>query len=299
MPEAPLPPSLSELGVAEARAALSALVAALDLRPAPVAGARDLRLPGPAEEIAARAYTPLGDPPFPIVLYFHGGGFVTCDLDTHDAVCREMAARTGAAVLSVAYRLAPEARFPAASDDCLAATRWALEHARELAMDPGRIAVAGDSAGGNLAAVTCLRARDEGGPNIAAQVLLYPVTDYHTPGTPSYREKGEGYGLSREDMRWFWEQYLEHEKQAGHPHASPLRAESLAGLPPALVITAEHDPLRDEGEAYARRLAEEGVETRLVRYPDVMHGFFGNVGLQEEAGQAMEEVAAWLRRHLS
>ena len=156
----------------------------------------------------------------------------------------------------------------------------------------------GDSAGGNLATVTCLRARDEGGPQLRAQVLVYPVTAYHTPPTPSYLEKGQGYGLSRADMLWFWEQYLEHPGQARDPRAAPLEAPDLSRLPPALVLTAEHDPLRDEGEQYARRLAECGVPVRCTRYPESMHGFIGNLGLQPDAYRAVDEAAGWLRQHL-
>jgi acetyl esterase len=217
------------------------------------------------------------------MVFFHGSGFVLCSLDTHDGLCRNLCAWAGCVVVSVDYRLAPEAKFPAATDDCLAATRWAAAHAAELNADPTRIVVAGDSAGGNLAAVTALRIRDEGGPKLCSQLLLYPVTDYHTPGTPSYAENAEGYGLTRATMEWFWDHYLEDPSQATHPHAAPLRAASLAGLPPAYIISAEYDPLRDEAEVYGARLREAGVRTDVVRVPGMNHGFLFWVGVVDAA----------------
>jgi acetyl esterase len=198
-------------------------------------------------------------------------------------------------VVSVDYRLAPEHKFPAGIDDCLIATRWAAAHAAELGADPARIAVAGDSAGGNMAAVTALRVRDEGGPALCGQLLLYPVTDYNTPGTPSYEQNAEGYGLTRDTMKWFWAHYLADPSEGMHPHASPLRAENLSGLPPALVVTAEYDPLRDEGEFYAERLRAAGVPTSLTRYAGVNHGFMFWVGIVDKAGAAMSQACNWLR----
>jgi acetyl esterase len=202
-------------------------------------------------------------------------------------------------VLSVDYRLAPEFKFPAAPDDCLAATRWAAEHAAEFNADPTRLAVAGDSAGGNLATVTALRIRDEGGPPLRGQLLIYPVTDYHTPPTPSYLANANGYYLTRDDMIWFWGHYLNHAGEANHPHASPLRAPDLHSLPPALVITAEYDPLRDEGEHYAGRLRAAGVPTVLSRYEGMIHGFFSLGGLFEASQRAVREANGWLRQVLA
>jgi acetyl esterase len=226
---------------------------------------------------------------------FHGSGFVLCSLDTHDGMCRNLCAGAGCVVASVDYRLAPEHKFPAGIEDCLYATRWAAAHAAELGANPMRIAVAGDSAGANMAAVTALRVRDEGGPTLCGQLLLYPVTDYHTPGTPSYEENAEGYGLTRDTMQWFWAHYLSDDSEGRHPHASPLRAPDLSGLPPALVITAEYDPLRDEGEFYAERLRTAGVPIALTRYDGVNHGFMFWVGVVDKAGVAMNEAGDWLR----
>jgi acetyl esterase len=210
-------------------------------------------------------------------------------------MCRNLCEGGGCVVVSVDYRLAPEAKFPAAPDDCLAATRWAVANAGALGADPSRVVVAGDSAGGNLAAVTALRARDEGGPALLGQLLIYPVTDYVTPGTPSMAENAEGYGLTRQGMAWFWDHYLADPSQAAHPHASPLRSNNLSGLPPGLVVTAEYDPLRDEGEYYGRALQAAGVPTEIVRWDGMNHGFFFFVGIVGKSGEAMAQSCAWLR----
>jgi acetyl esterase len=212
------------------------------------------RIDGPGGSIGLRIYTPAGNGPFPLMMFFHGSGFVLCSLDTHDGMCRNLAAGIRCVVVSVDYRLAPEHKFPKGLDDCLAATRWAAANAVDLGFDPTLIMVAGDSAGGNMAAVTALRIRDEGGPKLCGQMLLYPVTDYHTLGTPSYAENADGYGLTRDTMEWFWEHYLANPVEAENPYASPLRARDLAGLPPAYVTSAEYDPLRDEAERYGERL---------------------------------------------
>jgi acetyl esterase len=228
-------------------------------------------------------------------VFFHGSGFVLCSLNTHDGMCRNLCAGADCLVVSVDYRLAPEHKFPAAIDDCVFATRWVADHATELNGDAARLVIAGDSAGGNIAAATALRLRDEGGPPLCGQLLLYPVTDYHTPGTPSYEANAEGYGLTRDTMKWFWDHYLTDPSEASNPYAAPLRARDLSGLPPALVITAEYDPLRDEGERYAERLREAGVHTALLRYDGMNHGFLFWVGLVDKAGDAMAEACAWLR----
>jgi len=261
-----------------------------------IASVREQTIDGPGGLLRIRIYTPRGTGPFPLLVFFHGSGFVLCSLDTHDGMCRNLCAGAAAIVASVDYRLAPEHKFPAGSDDCLYATRWAAAHSAELGADPARIAVAGDSAGGNMAAVTALRVRDQGGPELCAQLLLYPVTDYHTPGTPSYAENAEGYGLTRDTMRWFWAHYLGDASEGVHPYAAPLRAADLAGLPSALVITAEYDPLRDEGEHYADRLRAAGVATALTRYDGVNHGFMFWAGVVDKAGVAMNEACGWLRQ---
>lgn len=235
----------------------------------------------------------------PLVVFFHGSGFVVLDLDTHDDICRRLANGTQSVVVSVDYRLAPEHKFPAAPDDCLAATRWAAAHAEELGVDAARIAVAGDSAGACLAAVTASRVRDEGGPLLAAQLHFYPVTDYYAPPTPSYAAFAEGYGLSAVGMRWFWDHYLERPVQADDPIAAPLRAKSMIGLPPAFVLTAEFDVLRDEGEAYARRLSEAGVPATLRRCEGLNHGFLKWTDQIDAVDEAVAMACGWLRQRLA
>ena len=265
---------------------------------ATMAHVEDRAIPGPAGQIPVRVYRPTESGDHPLLLWYHGGGWVIGDLDGADVTCRELAAKSGAVVVSVDYRLAPEHRYPAAQEDCYAATRWAAANAAELGADASRLAVGGDSAGGNLAAVVSLRARDENGPPIRFQLLVYPVTD-HNFGTPSYSENADGYLLTRDGMKWFWNHYLGPDGDGAHPHASPLRAESLAGLPPAHVITAEYDPLRDEGEAYARRLDEAGVPTTLTRYAGQIHAFYGMHGVLDDAAGAADESAAKLKAALA
>ena len=224
-----------------------------------VASVEDRFIPGPRGDIRIRIYRPDLQPGRPILVFFHGSAFIICSIDTHDAMCRQICRRGGAVVVSVDYRLAPENKFPAAPDDCFAATKWAAEHAAEIGGDPVRLAVGGDSVGGAMAAVAAIRARDEGGPGISAQILLYPVTDHYSVQRPSYAERGSGCGLTRDAMIWAWDLYLQSREQGAHPHASPIRAPSLAGLPKAYVITGEYDLLRDEGEAFAARLQQAGV----------------------------------------
>jgi acetyl esterase len=287
-------PATNTLSVAEARAQYEARVA-LMAPAADVGAVTERTIPGPGGDLRLRIYRPAGEGPFPILAFFHGSGFVLCSLDTHDGMCRNLCAGARCIVASVDYRLAPEHRFPAGLDDCVFATRWLGEHAAEFGGDVGSLAVAGDSAGGNLAAAAALRIRDEGGPALCGQLLIYPVTDYHTPGTPSYRENAEGYGLTRDTMVWFWNHYLSDPADAAHPCASPLRARDFSGLPPALVVTAEYDPLRDEGEYYAEKLRAAGTPAATSRWPGMNHGFFFWVGLVDKAGVAMDESCAWLR----
>ncbi|MBL6454580.1 alpha/beta hydrolase [Belnapia sp. T6] len=250
---------------------------------------------GPNGRLGLRVYTPHGTGPFPLLVFFHGGGFVVCDLDTHDAICRNLCAGAACVVVSVDYRLAPEHRFPAAHDDCLTATRWAAEHTRELGANPERVVVGGDSAGGLLAAATALRLRDEGSPRLTGQLLLYPTTDLGTPVTASMTEYAEGYGLAAADLPWFWEKYLNSPSDAADPRASPLRAPDLRGLPPTMVLTAECDPLRDEGERYAERLLDAGVPTVLSRQAGMIHAFLLFTGMISGADRALGEACAWLR----
>jgi acetyl esterase len=264
--------------------------------PAAVDAVTEHSVAGPGGDLRLRIYRPVGQGPFPLLAFFHGSGFVLCSLDTHDGMCRNLCAGAGCVVVSVDYRLAPEHKFPAGLDDCVFATRWIPEHAAELEGDVGRLAVAGDSAGGNLAAAAALRIRDEGGPRICGQLLIYPVTDYHTPGTPSYSENADGYGLTRDTMVWFWDHYLSDASEAADPYASPLRARDLSHLPPALIVTAEYDPLRDEGEYYAAKLRAAGTEVVTSRWDGMNHGFFFWAGRVDKAGEAMAESCQWLRR---
>jgi acetyl esterase len=289
---------MNKLTVTEARKVALAQ-APKRTKPTPVATSVHRTIPGPEGEIPARIYTPEGLGPFPLLVFFHGGGFVVGNLDSYDEMCRTLCRGAGCVVMAVDYRLAPEHKFPAAPDDCLAATRWAAEHAGEFNADPTRLVVAGDSAGGNLATVTALRIRDEGGPRLCGQLLIYPITDYHTPPTPSYLTNANGYLLTRDLMIWFWGHYLSSTSEASHPHAAPLRASDLSGLPPTLVITAEYDPLRDEGERYAARLQQAGAPVVLSRYEGMIHGFLTLGDLFDESRRATEEANTWLKQATS
>ncbi len=267
--------------------------AALAPRP-DVAQVEDRLIVGPRGDIRVRIYRPDLAGEHPVIAYFHGSAFVICSIDTHDVLCRHLCLRANAVVVSVDYGLAPEAVFPAGPDDSLAATLWVAENAASFGGDPQRLVVAGDSAGATMAIVTAMRVRDAGGPPIAAQILIYPVTDYPDPAPPSYSERGEGCGLTAEAMRWGWDLYLTNPADRGHPFASPLRAHDLGNLPPAYIITAEYDLLRDEGQAFAERLTKSGVATALVHYDDMNHGFMGMVGGLDRADQALEAACTWL-----
>src|SRR5262245_11995137 len=266
--------------------------------PAPQIGpVRDLAADGPVGLIPLRVYRPAGvsdSQRLPVLVFFHGGGWVIGDLETHDVACRQVTAEAGVCVIAVDYRLAPEHKFPAAVDDAWAATRWIVAHAAELGIDATRLAVGGDSAGGNLAAVVALLAREAGAPRIALQILTYPVTDLVSE-SQSYADLADGYMLTRDSMRWFRAQYLAKEADAADWRVSPLRAASLAGLPAALVITAGYDPLRDEGEAYARRLREAGVTVDAVCFGGMIHGFVPMGKLIETAFRAVTLIAGSLR----
>jgi len=255
--------------------------------PPPVANVENRTIPGPAGELPVRIYTPDAQGALPLLVFFHGGGFVLCGLDSHDALARSLCNGARAVVVSVDYRLAPEAKFPAAPEDCYAATVWAVENASSLGADGARVALAGDSAGGNLAAVVAQLAKQRGGPALCHQLLIYPVTAQGST-TPSYEANAEGYFLTRDMMEWFWHHYLENEDDGRDPMASPLLAQDLAGLPPATVFTAEFDPLCDEGEAYARRLDEAGVPTQHVRYDGVIHGFVSMYEILDKGRDAIE-----------
>ena len=244
--------------------------------------------------IPARLYQPDARPPA-LLVYFHGGGWVVGSVDLSDHFCRALANASGCALLSVEYRLAPEHPYPAAPEDAYAATRWAEGHARELGVESGRIAVGGSSAGGNLAAVVSLIARERGGPRIALQWLHVPVTD-HDFATESYRAYGTGHGLTLAGMRWFWDHYLPEVARRSEPHASPLRSSDFQHLPQALVLTAECDPLRSEGQAYAERLRDARVPVRYIEYPGMAHGFMSWSSVVPAARRAFDEIGAELRK---
>jgi acetyl esterase len=286
-------PPLHTLSVEGARQAIMELFAT-KRGPEPAGKVEDRLIPGPAGQIPVRIYTPQGRGPFPVLVYFHGGGWVIGNLETHDPTCRALTSAASCMVVSVDYRLAPEHKFPAGPEDCYAATRWVADQAATINGDPAHIAVGGDSAGGNLAAVVSLIARDRYAPSLVYQLLIYPVTD-HAFDTASYRENADDYLLTKDAMMWFWNHYLRNEADGQNPYASPLRAQNLRGLPPALVITAEFDPLRDEGEAYAARLREAGVPVGCSRYHGMIHGFFSLPEVMDRAKKAMEEAAAGLR----
>jgi acetyl esterase len=234
-----------------------------------------------------------------VCVYLHGGGWVIGSIESHDAPCRELAARSGCAVVSVEYRLSPETPFPGPVDDCVAATEWIAAHGEELGVDGSRLAIGGDSAGGNLAAVVCQVAKQRGGPAIAAQILVYPATD-HGYETQSCIDNAEGYLLTMDAMHWFTGHYLGGDlSKAGDPLASPLRAGDVSGLPPALVITAEFDPLRDEGEAYGRKLEAAGVPVTIHRYDGQIHGFVGLFPLVDAGRDALQEMAEAVRAALT
>ncbi len=286
-------PPYHELSPAEARRQYREARAPLQPAPPEVASAEDRRAPGPGGPIPVRCYRPLGSrpgEPLPALVYFHGGGWTIGDLDTHDGVCRALANAVPCGVVAVDYRLGPEHRFPAAVEDALAATRWVAAEAETLGLDPSRLAVAGDSAGGNLAAVVALLARDGGGPALAFQLLVYPATAMKAD-FPSLAELREGHLLTGALIDWFRDSYLRGPEDCRDWRAAPLLAPDLAGLPPALVLTGEYDPLRDEGKAYADRLRAAGVDAAYRCFPGMIHGFLTMGKVIPAAGDAIRESA--------
>jgi len=271
-----------------------------DEPPNSAADVTDRTVPGPETEIPVRIYTPSADGPQPALVFFHGGGWLLGDLDTHDALCRELANESECVVVAVDYRLAPEHRFPAGLEDCYAATQWVANNAELIGADPGRLAIAGDSAGGALAVGVALLARDRGGPEIGYQVLAYPATNYGFD-TDSYEENAQGYFLTRKDMERFWDGYLRSELDGHHPLASPLRSERLDELPPTFVLTSGFDPLRDDGRELANRLSEAGVPTRQAQYDDMIHGFLTMLADPDldRAHEAIAEISEAVRSELA
>jgi len=253
-----------------------------------------LLIPGPGGQLLIRIYTPRGAGPFPGLVYFHGGGWVIANLDTYDPSCRALCNAANCVVVSVAYRQAPEWKFPAAHEDAYAGLMWVMNNAARLAIDPAKIAVAGESAGGNLAAATTLMARDRGAKQPVHQLLVYPITNYAFD-TSSYQENANAKPLDKPTMQWFFEQYLRRASDGTNPYVSPLRAPNLRGLPSATVILAQIDPLRSEGEAYAGRLREAGVSVKSTIYEGVTHEFFTMSAVIDKAKQAVAEAAAGLK----
>ena len=285
---------LYTMSLAEARAADLAAIQAASGGGEPVYEVTDLTV----EDLPARLYRPDAAADKPVLVYFYGGGWTLGSIETSDAVCRALANATGALVLAPGYRLAPEHKFPTAVYDCFAAVRWVADNATRLGADPARIAVGGDSAGGNLAAAVTLLARDRGGPALAAQVLVYPNTDYESD-TPSLRENTDPLLFNRTSVGWYWGHYLNSPADGVDPLASPLRADDLSGLPPALVITAEYDPLRDQAEQYAAALSGAGVPVVASRYDGMVHGFFCMAGELDAGRRAQAEAAGFLSKTLA
>jgi acetyl esterase len=285
-------PPLYTMSLSDARAADLASIQESGGEVEPVHEVVNLTIPGPGGDLPVRLYRPTGARPLPVLLYFFGGGWVLGQIETADGVSRALANSSGALVVVVGYRLAPEHPFPAAVDDCYATLRWIVANAAQVGADPSRIAVGGDSAGGNLAAAVALRSR--GSVSLVGQVLIYPNTD-QLADDESMRAADDPFLFNKHSVEWYRSFYLVRSADAEDPLASPLRAETLAGLPPALVITAEYDPLRDQGEAYARRLADQGVQVKLSRYPGMAHGFFTSLGTLDAARSALFEAASVLR----
>ncbi|ANS74533.1 lipase [Paenibacillus yonginensis] len=255
----------------------------------------DLQIPGNLQSVPVRIYKPQRETPLPVIVYYHGGGWVVGNLDAADVLCRELANRVNSIVVSVDYRLAPDHKFPAAVEDAYAALTWVAQNTSAIGADPYRIAVGGDSAGGNLAAVVAMMARDNGANFVKFQLLFNPVTHYSFD-TQSYKENGEGFGLTADTMRWFWNNYLANDQDGLHPYASPLLAADLAGLPPALILTAEYDPLRDEGEAFAEKLRAAGVPVEMKRYEGMAHGFILQTGIYDRGREALQHAVRALQK---
>lgn len=289
-------PDISEQTPEEARVAIAGFAAMQAGAPEP-ARVEDRTVPGPAGDIPIRVYASAGDN-LPVVMYFHGGGWVLGDIESHDGTCKQLLAELGeAAVVSVHYRLAPEDKYPAAADDCYAASAWVAENGAEIGVDGSRMAVCGDSAGGNLSAVVSQMARDKGGPAIAAQVLHVPVTD-HNYSYPSYTENAEGMLLTRASMVWFWDHYLPSADAGQEAYASPIKASDLSGLPPALIQTAEFDPLRDEGEAYGSAIEAAGGDVTVHRYDGVVHDPFMMFAVIPTGIECLKEAAAYINERI-
>lgn len=293
-------PPIQELPIEQVRS----MVLPIAGEPERVGGVISDHVASDGAEIAVRVFTPLietaeldamdeSEEGRPMIVFYHGGGWVTGSIETHEAVCRRMANEGRCLVIAVDYRLAPEHKFPTAVDDAFSSVQWAIENAEHLGGDPQRLYVCGDSAGGNLAAAVCLKARDTGGPAIRGQILVYPITNDQFD-TDSYRDNAIGYHLTTENMRWFWQQYLADESDGANPLASPLKAADHSNLPNALIVTVEKDPLRDEGLAYAEKLSAAGCHVDQIHCMGMVHGFFRRLDTFDRAGRLVEEIAQWI-----
>jgi acetyl esterase len=289
-------PPFDQMSVPQARTVIMA-IKDLQGEPEAVAEVRDIEVPGPAGRVPVRLYYPSTGKALPLVVYYHGGGWVIGDVEIFDRPCRTLANASQCIVASVNYRLSPETKFPGPAEDCYEVTRWLASNAASVGANGRFLAVAGDSAGGNLAAVVSLMARDRGGPTISYQVLIYPVTaTAEGSAFPSYRENAEGYFLTKGSMEWFWNHYLASPADGKNPYAAPLSAPDLSRLPPALVVTAQFDPLRDEGREYAKRLQQAGVSVKSSHYDDMIHGFFSMAGAVDRGKEVIAEIASELRK---
>jgi acetyl esterase len=287
-------PALNTLSPAEARKVTGTMFRVPPGSEEPVHKVENRSIPGPAGNIPVRVYTPAGAGPFPVLVFFHGGGFVLCDLDSHDGACRSLTNEAGCVTVSIDYRLAPEHKFPAAVEDCYAAANWVSEHAKEIKGDPKRIAVGGDSAGGNLSAVVSMLARDAGKPHIMFQLLVYPATD--TARNTESHKNFTDYFLTKDMIEYFYRHYLRGDADAKDPRMSIGLAKDFRALPPAHIITAEFDPLRDEGEAYGEKLRAAGVPVTVTRYPGMIHGFFTMATMLDQGKKAVSDAAQVLKK---
>ncbi|HAN55408.1 MAG TPA: esterase [Betaproteobacteria bacterium] len=286
--------SFEQMSVEEVRGAVASFTG-LQATPQEVARVVNTVYPGPGGNQDLRIYIPQAPAPLPVVVYFHGGGFVAGGLSVVDEPCRALADDAGVIVVAATYRLAPEHKFPAATDDAFAALKWVAKNIQQYGGDGSRIVVMGDSAGGNLAAVTALRARDENGPDIRAQILIYPVID-STAKLPSRAEFKDGYLITAAGLDWFWAHYLASPEDAQNPLASPSKAASLAGLPPALVLSTEYEVARDEGEAYGKQLAAAGVDTQAIRFDGLIHGVYWMSGAVPRSKELHDAIVKFLGR---
>jgi acetyl esterase len=290
-------PPMHQLPLAKVRE-LAPRMFATGVPPQPVGSVLDETVDAGERKLRVRAYRPAGAGCWPLTMFFHGSGFTICSIETHDAMCRRICNGARTIVVSVDYGLAPERPFPSGPDDCLAATLWAAENARRLGANGDGLGLCGDSAGGCMAATVAFRLRKSASPRAAALAMIYPVTDHFSSGHASYGERGQGLGLEAGDMRWFWNFYLPDPSSADDPLASPLRASSLEGMPPAFIATAEFDVLRDEGRLYAQKLAAAGAPVTYKHYGDMNHGFLNLTGLVDRADEAMADLTGWLAKAL-